>query len=108
MEPVIRNFEGNQNLLLRPGDSVSTYVRLYVRCVPGESTPDHVHPCERRAFITEGSGVLIRGGKEHPITAGDAPLIPPNVRRQLKNTGSMPVIRVTVNPIESVRAGAGG
>ncbi len=103
MGPVIRNFEGNSNPLLGPGDGVSTYVMLYVQHGPGESSPDHTHPWEHQAFITEGAGVLIFDGEEFPVKAGDAVLVPGGVRHQFKNTGSVPMNRVTVNPIESVQ-----
>ena len=78
---------------------------LYVKHAPGESSPDHVHEWEHQAFITEGAGVLVCAGKEYPITAGDAVLVPRGVRHQFINTGAVPLHRVTVNPIESVRAG---
>jgi quercetin dioxygenase-like cupin family protein len=104
MEPVIKNENGNKNPLLGPGDGVSTYVMLYVKHAPGESSPDHVHPWEHQAFITEGSGILTCGGKEYPIKAGDAVLVPGGVQHQFTNTGAVPMCRVTVNPIESVQA----
>ena len=103
-EPVIRNFNGNKNPLLGVQDGVSTYVMLYVRHAPGESSPDHIHPWEHQAFITEGSGVLVCGGKEYPISSGDAVLVPGGVRHQFKNNGSVTMSRVTVNPVESVQA----
>jgi quercetin dioxygenase-like cupin family protein len=102
MEPVIRNASGHKNPLLGPGDGVSTYVMLYVKHAPGESSPDHVHPWEHQAFITEGSGVLVCDGKEFQIKAGDAILVPGGARHQFKNTGKVTLSRVTVNPVESV------
>ena len=47
--------------------------------------------------------MLIFDGEEFPIKAGDAVLVPGGVRHQFKNTGSVPMKRVTVNPIESVQ-----
>jgi quercetin dioxygenase-like cupin family protein len=76
---------------------------LYVKHAPGEASPDHTHKWEHQAFITEGSGVLVFGGKEYPITAGDAVLVPGGIRHQFINTGDVPMNRVTVNPIESVQ-----
>ncbi len=107
MEPVIKHFEGNSNPLLGPGDGVSTYVMLYVRHEPGGSSPDHVHPWEHQAFITEGTGILTCGGKTYPVKAGDAVLVPGGVRHQFTNTGKVMMSRVTVNPIESVAAEGG-
>jgi quercetin dioxygenase-like cupin family protein len=103
LEPVIRNQDGNSNPLLGPGDGVSSYVMLSVQHAPGASSPDHIHPWEHQAFITEGSGILTCGGKTYPIKAGDAVLVPGNVQHQFTNTGNVPMSRVTVNPIESTQ-----
>ena len=103
VEPVIRNEQGNSNPLLGPGDGVSSYVMLYVKHAPGESSPDHTHEWEHQAFITEGSGILVCGGKEYPVKTGDAVLVPSGVRHQFINTGDVPLHRVTVNPVESVK-----
>ncbi|MDA1297833.1 MAG: cupin domain-containing protein [Chloroflexi bacterium] len=105
MEPVIRNAEGSSNPLLGPGDGVSNYVMLFVRHKPGESSPDHVHAWEHQAYITEGAGVLTVDGKKYPVKTGDAILVPGGSRHQFTNTGDVMMSRVTVNPIESVRAG---
>jgi quercetin dioxygenase-like cupin family protein len=103
VEPVIRNEQGNNNPLLGPNDGVSSYVMLYIKHAPGESSPDHTHAWEHQAFITEGAGVLIFDGREYPIKEGDAVLVPGGVRHQFTNTGDVPMHRVTVNPIESVK-----
>lgn len=103
MEPVIKNAEGNSNPLLGPGDGVSNYVMLFVQHKPGESSPDHIHPWEHQAFITEGAGVLTVDGKEYPVKTGDAVLVPGGIRHQFTNTGTVMMSRVTVNPIESVQ-----
>ncbi len=106
MKPVIKNFNGNKNPLLGPGDGVSTYVMLYVRHKPGESSPDHTHPWEHQAFITEGAGILFVDGSEYPVKAGDAVLVPGGSRHYFKNTGTVMMSRVTVNPVESIAAEA--
>ena len=107
-QPVIRSFRAHKNPLLGAQDGVSGYVMLYVQHGPGEATSDHVHPWEHQAFITEGAGVLFCGGREYPIAAGDAVLVPGGVRHQFKNTGATRMSRVTVNSIESVQAGGRG
>ena len=102
MNPVIKNYRDNDNPILGKEDGVPNYVMLYVKHALGESSPLHTHPWEHQAFITEGSGVLYFGGKEYPITEGDAVHVPENVEHQFRNTGKTPMNRVTVNPLSSV------
>ena len=71
MDPIIKNYRDNDNPVLGKEDGVPNYVMLYVQHAPGESSPFHTHPWEHQAFITEGSGVLLFGGKEYPIRQGD-------------------------------------
>ena len=102
MEPVIKNYRDNENRVLGTEDGVPNYVMLYVQHAPGESSPFHTHPWEHQAFITEGSGVLLFGGKEYAIRQGDCVHVPGGVEHQFQNTGDVPMNRVTVNPISSV------
>lgn len=103
MKPVIKNFEGRSNPILGPEDGSATSVLLLVQHKPGESSPDHVHPWEHMAYITEGSGVLTVEGEQFPIKTGDAVLVPGGARHQFTNTGDVLLSRVTVNPLESVK-----
>ncbi|HAL48131.1 MAG: cupin domain-containing protein [SAR202 cluster bacterium] len=102
MDPVIRKAEGSKNPVLGPSDGVPNYVMLYVQHAPGASSPHHTHAWEHQAFIVEGEGVLWCDGKEFPIKAGDAVLVPPDSDHQFRNTGSTTLSRVTVNPLSSV------
>ena len=102
MDPIIKNYRDNDNPVLGKEDGVPNYVMLYVQHAPGESSPFHTHPWEHQAFITEGSGVLLFGGKEYPIRQGDCVHVPGGVEHQFQNTGDVPMNRVTVNPIRSV------
>ena len=102
MEPVIKIYRDNNNPVLGKEDGVPNYVMLYVQHAAGESSPFHTHPWEHQAFITEGSGVLLFGGKEYAIRQGDCVHVPGGVEHQFQNTGDVPMNRVTVNPISSV------
>ena len=101
MEPVIRNEHGNSNPLLGPEDGVSSYVMLYVKHGPGESSPDHVHEWEHQAFITRGEGIIWVDGTEYPIKAGDCVMVPPGSLHHFKNTGDSVLSRVTFNSLSS-------
>ena len=105
MEPVIRNHEGVSNPVLGPDDGVPNYVMLYAEHEPGGSSPHHSHAWEHEAFIVEGAGTLSCDGKSYPIRKGDCVLVPPNTEHQFINTGSEPLIRVTINPLSSVQGG---
>ncbi len=102
MKPVIVNSEGKSNPVLGPEAGSATSVLLMVHHQPGESSPDHVHPWEHMAYITEGSGVVTVEGEQYPIKTGDAVLVPGGARHQFTNTGEVLMSRVTVNPLESV------
>ena len=102
MKPVIKNQEGTENPVLGPEDGVPNYVMLYAEHEPGGSSPLHTHPWEHEAFIIEGEGTLTCDGESYPIRKGDAVLVPPESLHQFVNTGSEPLIRVTVNPLSSV------
>ncbi len=75
---------------------------LYVSQAPGVSTPHHTHAWEYQAFITEGEGTLIVEDKEYTIRKGDAVLVPPNIKHQFQNTGSVTMSRITINPLCSM------
>ncbi len=105
MKPVIRNVEGQSNPVLGPEHGSATSVLLMVRHKPGESSPDHVHPWEHMAYITEGAGVLTVEDEQYLIRAGDAVLVPGGARHQFTNTGDVMMSRVTINPLESVKDG---
>ena len=102
MEPVIKSVESISNPVLGPEDGVPNYVMLWVQHPPGGTSPQHVHPWEHEAYIVEGEGVLWVEGTEYPIKAGDAVLVPPAVEHQFRNTGTVTLSRVTVNPLASV------
>ena len=52
----------------------------------GGHSPYHKHPWEHEVFILEGSGVLVQGDEEFPLSKGDVLFIPPGEEHQLKNT----------------------
>ena len=53
---------------------------------PGGHSPYHKHPWEHEVFILEGSGSLVQGEEEFPLSKGDVIFIPPGEEHQLKNS----------------------
>jgi quercetin dioxygenase-like cupin family protein len=58
---------------------------------PGGYTPKHSHPYEHEVFVLEGSGVVLEGDVEHPLSAGKYVFVAPNEVHQFRNTGSAPL-----------------
>ena len=85
MGPIIKSVESTGNPVLGPEDGVPNYVMLWVQHPPGGASAQHTHPWEHQAYIVEGEGVLWVEGNTHPIKAGDAVLVPPDVEHQFRN-----------------------
>jgi quercetin dioxygenase-like cupin family protein len=58
---------------------------------PGGYTPKHSHPYEHEVFVLEGSGVVVEGDVEHPLSAGDFVFVVPGEVHQFRNTGKVPL-----------------
>lgn len=108
--PVIRNYRQldmkTGHVLLKGKDGVPRHVLLYNGpMAPGKithaDTNGHVHSWEHTVYILEGSGTIVIEGKSYHVTAGDAILVPPNVRHQWRNETNAPLLRVTFNPVSS-------
>jgi quercetin dioxygenase-like cupin family protein len=50
----------------------------------GGHTPRHAHPWEHEVYILSGRGVVVIEGKETPIAANDAILVPPGEDHQFR------------------------
>lgn len=111
MNVVVRNFrdapqpQGGEmaRRLLTAEDGAPNYMMLYLELAPGGTSPKHTHAWEHEAFILEGQGVLQCAGKEHPLKAGDAVLVPPELEHQFINTGTTVMKRLAVNPLSAAR-----
>jgi quercetin dioxygenase-like cupin family protein len=111
--PVIRNYRQLDmkvgHVLLQGKDGAPNYVLLYNGpMAPGvvthRETNGHVHPWEHTVYILEGAGAIVIDGKNYNVTAGDAILVPQNVRHQWKNETKALMLRVTFNPVASETA----
>lgn len=111
--PVIRNYRQLDmkvgHVLLQGKDGVPNHVLLYNGpMAPGEIThadaDGHVHPWEHTVYILEGSSAIVIEGKNYPVTAGDAILVPQKARHQWRNETKAPMLRVTFNPLYSEKA----
>jgi quercetin dioxygenase-like cupin family protein len=111
--PVIRNYRQLDmkvgHVLLQGKDGVPNHVLLYngpmaPGAVTHRETNGHVHPWEHTVYILEGAGAIVIDGKNYNVTAGDAILVPQNVRHQWKNETKALMLRVTFNPVASETA----
>jgi quercetin dioxygenase-like cupin family protein len=62
-------------------------------------TGGHTHRWEHVVYILEGRASIVCGGKEYPVSQGDAVLVPPDVLHQWRNTTNAHMKRVTFNPL---------
>jgi quercetin dioxygenase-like cupin family protein len=105
--PAIRNRrdldQSTGSRLVGTKDGAPTYFMIHNVMQPGgaahEDTGGHTHAWEHVAFILSGNGILHFGGKDYPVTEGDAVLVPPNVHHQWRNNSSAPITRITFNPL---------
>lgn len=67
-------------------DGAPNFSMRVFEVAPGGHSPYHKHPWEHEVFILEGSGVLVQGDEEFPLSKGDVLFIPPGEEHQLKNT----------------------
>ncbi len=59
---------------------------------PGEATERHYHgAAEEIYYLVEGEGELELDGERRHVTAGDAILIPPGARHQIRAAGAGPL-----------------
>lgn len=112
--PVIRNHADLDaaagHTLLGPRDGCPNYLMLYNGpMLPGAvshpETGGHSHQWDHTVFILEGSGTLTVSGRDYPVTAGDAVLVPPGQHHQWQNPTDAPMLRVTFNDIKSAGHG---
>ena len=67
-------------------DGAPNFSMRVFKVEPGGHSPYHKHPWEHEVFILEGSGCLVQGQEEFPLSRGDVIFIPPGEEHQLKNT----------------------
>ena len=48
-------------------------------------TPKHTHDWEHEIFVHTGEGEILIGKEWHPMTAGTAIFVPPNIEHQIRN-----------------------
>ncbi|MEI6795440.1 MAG: cupin domain-containing protein [Methanomassiliicoccales archaeon] len=74
--------------LLTKSDGCPNYALRLMEFGPGGCTSYHHHKEEHEMFFLEGTGVLLlEGGREVPVKAGDALLLMPCEYHQLRNSG---------------------
>ncbi len=74
--------------LIDQNDGAPTFAMRQFDVAPGGFTPRHFHPYEHEVYVIEGSGVVIEGDIEHPITAGNVVFVRPDEVHQFRNTGN--------------------
>jgi len=74
--------------LIGQEDRAPHFSMRHFEVAPGGHTPRHCHSHEHEVFVLEGSGLVMEGDTEHPLSPGTAVFVPPNVEHQFRNTGA--------------------
>ncbi len=77
--------------LLSESDGTPTFAMRQFEVAPGGHTPKHHHAYEHEVFVLEGTGTVLEGDVEHPLSAGDVVLVSPDDVHQFRNTGDGPL-----------------
>ncbi len=77
--------------LVDESDGAPTFAMRQFEVAPAGHTPKHSHPYEHEVFVLEGSGIVLEGDQEHPLTAGDVVYVSPDDVHQFRNTGDTPL-----------------
>ena len=85
------NMEGAEGVeiqwLLGKDDGTPNFAMRLFEVQPGGHTPLHAHPHEHEVFVLEGTGIVMDEGRERPIKAEDAILVPGGCEHNFQNTG---------------------
>lgn len=93
---IVRTADENQNfrtVLHTTGKSQLVVMRIQAGCDIGEETHAHV---EQILYFQSGNGKAVLDGQESPIGSGDVIIVPPGTRHNFINTGTEPLVVVTV------------
>lgn len=77
--------------LIGEKDQAPNFAMREFEVAPGGHTPKHFHDYEHEVYVLAGSGTLVDGDQERPLSAGDVVFVEPNDVHQFRNTGSEPM-----------------
>lgn len=89
---VIRSRHGSEirPLIDRTTSSIQQCSLAEERLEPGQAVSPHFHrETEEIYYVLEGEGAMSIGDETHPVSAGDAIMIPRNAVHSLANTGTV-------------------
>src|SRR5438445_12049462 len=81
-------------------DGAPTFAMRRFDVAPGGHTPFHVHAWEHEVYILEGEGELRTEDGVRKFHAGDALMVPPNVRHQFAVTPSETMRFLCMIPVQ--------
>lgn len=91
-QPVVQ--EGAQKVQVRvifgPRDGAPTFAMRQFEIEPGGATPQHQHPFEHEMLVLQGQLTIWTEHGEIPVSAGDAIMVLPGERHQVRNKSGGP------------------
>jgi quercetin dioxygenase-like cupin family protein len=77
--------------LIGEADQAPNFAMREFEVAPGGHTPKHFHDYEHEIYVLAGSGTIVDGDQQRPLSAGDVVLVEPSDVHQFRNTGSEPM-----------------
>ena len=98
-EPVVKEPGVTVRWLVSELEPTPRYALRLYEMEPGCATTAHTHYWEHQVFVLTGSGAVIAGGDQAPLSEGDMVYIPPGERHQFINQGRQAFRFLMVLPI---------
>ena len=85
-------------ILVGSDEQAPNFVMRRFELAPGGHTPRHFHPYEHEIYMLEGSGVVVDGEVQRPLSPGDVVYVAPDDVHQFRNTGETPMKMLCLIP----------
>jgi quercetin dioxygenase-like cupin family protein len=88
--PVVMNNDQVKDVagrvLIGQADGADNFCMRFFEMDSGGYTPKHAHDWEHEVFVHQGKGEVFIDDQWHPLSAGSAIFVPPNVPHQFRNS----------------------
>lgn len=76
------------------------FVAKQMQAKAGEILPEHIASIESVVVVTEGECILAIAGTDHVLKLGDAFVVPPKIKHQIRAVEDFKAVHVMTNDIQ--------